>query len=36
MKQNRGFTTIELVTVIIIVGILAMNVLPRFDGTASY
>jgi MSHA pilin protein MshC len=36
MKLNRGFTTIELVTVIIIVGILAVNVLPRFDGTASY
>ncbi len=36
MKKNRGFTTLELVTVIIIVGILAMNVLARFDGTASY
>jgi MSHA pilin protein MshC len=36
MKLNRGFTTIELVTVIIIVGILAVNVLPRFDGTSSY
>jgi MSHA pilin protein MshC len=36
MKQYRGFTTIELVTVIIIVAILAVNVLPRFDGTASY
>jgi MSHA pilin protein MshC len=36
MKLKRGFTTIELVTVIIIVGILAVNVLPRFDGTASY
>jgi MSHA pilin protein MshC len=36
MKLKRGFTTIELVTVIIIVGILAVNVLPRFDGTSSY
>ncbi|HCM47678.1 MAG TPA: MSHA biogenesis protein MshC [Colwellia sp.] len=36
MKPHRGFTTIELVTVIIIVAILAVNVLPRFDGTASY
>lgn len=36
MASNRGFTTIELVTVIIIVAILAVNVLPRFDGTASY
>lgn len=36
MKLNHGFTTIELVTVIIIVAILAVNVLPRFDGTASY
>ena len=36
MKNARGFTTIELVTVIIIVGILAVNVLPRFDGTSSY
>tara|TARA_B100000809_G_scaffold185066_1_gene183082 strand:+ start:606 stop:1124 length:519 start_codon:yes stop_codon:yes gene_type:complete len=36
MKLNSGFTTIELVTVIIIVGILAVNILPRFDGTSSY
>jgi MSHA pilin protein MshC len=36
MNENRGFTTIELVTVIIIVAILAVNILPRFDGTASY
>jgi MSHA pilin protein MshC len=36
MKLNQGFTTIELVTVMIIVAILAVNVLPRFDGTASY
>jgi len=36
MTKNRGFTTIELVTVIIIIAVLAVNVLPRFDGTASY
>ncbi|MCP4321447.1 MAG: type II secretion system protein [Alteromonadales bacterium] len=36
MNKTCGFSTIELVTVIIIVGILAVNVLPRFDGTASY
>jgi len=36
MKQNRGFTTIELVTVIIIVAILAVNVLPHLGSTDSY
>ncbi len=36
MASNRGFTTIELITVIIIMAILAVNILPRFDGTASY
>ncbi|OUR77241.1 MSHA biogenesis protein MshC [Colwellia psychrerythraea] len=36
MKLNRGFTLIELITVIILVGILAVAVLPKFDGTASY
>lgn len=36
MKRNSGFTLIELVTVIIIVGILAVSVAPKFDGTASY
>ncbi len=36
MYQQRGFTLIELVTVIILIGILAVNVLPKFDGTASY
>jgi len=36
MKQSRGFTIIELVTVIILIGILAVAVLPKFDGTASY
>ena len=36
MNKNKGFTTIELVTVIIIVGILAVNVLPKFDGTSGY
>jgi MSHA pilin protein MshC len=36
MKLNRGFTLVELVTVIILIGILAIAVLPKFDGTASY
>jgi len=36
MKATHGFTTIELVTVIIIVGILAVNVLPRLGSTDSY
>lgn len=35
-KNQTGFTLIELVTVIILIGILAVNVLPKFDGTASY
>ena len=37
MKKNQaGFTIIELVTVIILIGILAVSVAPKFDGTASY
>lgn len=36
MKKVYGFTIIELITVIILIGILAVNVLPKFDGTASY
>ena len=36
MNKYHGFTIIELVTVMIIVAILAVSVLPRFDGTASY
>jgi len=35
-KRQAGFTIIELVTVIILIGILAISVLPKFDGTASY
>lgn len=35
-EKNRGFTLVELVTVIILIGILAVSVLPKFDGTASY
>ena len=36
MQKDRGFTIIELITVIILIGILAVSVLPKFDGTASY
>lgn len=36
MKYQSGFTIIELVTVIILVGILAVNVLPKFGGTSAY
>mgnify|MGYP003384704723 CR=1 FL=1 len=35
-KSQQGFTLVELVTVIILLGILAVNVLPKFDGTSSY
>tara|TARA_R110002050_G_scaffold229622_1_gene365203 strand:+ start:780 stop:1310 length:531 start_codon:yes stop_codon:yes gene_type:complete len=35
-KHQIGFTLVELVTVIILIGILAVAVLPKFDGTASY
>lgn len=35
-KNQTGFTLIELVTVIILIGILAVSVSPKFDGTASY
>lgn len=35
-KLQTGFTIVELITVIILIGILAVAVLPKFDGTASY
>jgi len=36
MNKAQGFTLVELVTVIIIIGVLAVNIVPRFDGTVSY
>jgi MSHA pilin protein MshC len=36
MKKQCGFTIVELVTVIILIGILAVAVVPKFDGTDSY
>lgn len=36
MQKELGFTIIELITVIILIGILTVTVLPKFDGTASY
>ncbi len=34
--NNRGFSLIELIVVIILIAILAVSVAPKFDGTASY
>lgn len=36
IKKQLGFTIIELITVVIMIGILTVTVLPKFDGTASY
>ena len=37
MNNNQsGFTLVELVTVIMLIGILTVTILPKFDGTASY
>ena len=35
-KTQTGFTIIELVTVIILLGILAVYVLPKFNGSSSF
>lgn len=37
MKNNQqGFTLVELVTVIIIIGILAVTIIPRFSGSQDF
>ncbi|MGJ8691086.1 MAG: type II secretion system protein [Thalassotalea sp.] len=35
-NKQTGFSLIELVTVIILIGILAVNVLPKFSGSSSF
>lgn len=34
--NNKGFSLIELIVVIILIAILAVSVAPKFDGTSSY
>lgn len=36
MTQHSGFTLVELVTTMILIGILAVTALPRFIGPTSY
>jgi MSHA pilin protein MshC len=36
MTHAKGFTLVELVTVMILIGILAVSALPRFIGSSSY
>jgi MSHA pilin protein MshC len=36
MTQHSGFTLVELVTTMILIGILAVTALPRFIGPSSY
>jgi len=36
IQAQQGFTLVEVVTVILLIGILAVNVIPRFDSTDSY
>ncbi|MBI3529785.1 MAG: prepilin-type N-terminal cleavage/methylation domain-containing protein [Betaproteobacteria bacterium] len=36
MRAQRGFTLVELVVVIILVGVLAVIAIPRFRGVASF
>ena len=35
-KSQSGFSLVELVTVIILLGILAVNILPKFSGSSSF
>jgi len=36
MNKQRGFTLVELITVIILIGVLAMVALPKFSGSDNY
>lgn len=35
-NRHQGFTLIEVIVVIILIGILAVNILPKFSGTDSF
>lgn len=35
-RQNSGFTIIELIVVIVMIGILAISILPKWSGTSGF